>query len=126
MEDKVIFYGPIDGREKFEALAAADVAVVPSIYEGFSIFLLEAMAAGKPVIATKTGIAQELIQNGKNGFLIDSGNAEDLSEKILMILNDNRLSSSIGRESRSTAKTFDWGKIADQVLLMYNQCLKNV
>jgi glycosyltransferase involved in cell wall biosynthesis len=126
MEDKVIFYGPIDGREKFEALAAADVAVVSSIYEGFSIFLLEAMAAGKPVIATKTGIAQELIQNGKNGFLIDSGNAEDLSEKILMILNDNRLSSSIGRESRSTAKTFDWGKIADQVLYMYNQCLKNV
>jgi glycosyltransferase involved in cell wall biosynthesis len=126
MEDKVIFYGPIDGRKKFEALAAADIAVVPSIYEGFSIFLLEAMAAGKPVIATKTGIAQELIQNGKNGLLINPGDAEDLSEKILTILNDNQLSSLMSRESRNTAKAFDWGKIADQILLIYNQCLKNV
>jgi glycogen(starch) synthase len=126
MEDRVIFYGPIDGGEKLDALAAADVAVVPSIYEGFSIFLLEAMAAGKPVIATKTGIAQELIQNGKNGFLVNPGDAEDLSEKILAIFNDNQLSSSMGRESRNTAKAFDWGKIADRVLLMYNQCLKNV
>jgi glycosyltransferase involved in cell wall biosynthesis len=126
MEDKVIFYGPIDGREKLDAFAAADITVVPSIYEGFSIFLLEAMAAGKPIIATKTGIAQELIQNGKNGFLTNSGDAEDLSEKILTILNDNQLSSLIGRESRNTAKDFDWEKIADQILLIYNQCLENV
>jgi glycosyltransferase involved in cell wall biosynthesis len=126
MEDKVIFYGPIDGREKLNALAASDVAIVPSIYEGFSIFLLEAMAAGKPVIATKTGIAQELIQNGKNGFLINPNNVEDLSEKIIAVLSDNRLSSLMSRESRNTAKTFDWGKIAAQILLIYNQCLKNV
>jgi glycosyltransferase involved in cell wall biosynthesis len=126
MEDKVIFYGPIDGRDKLEALAAADIAVVPSIYEGFSIFLLEAMAAGKPVIATKTGIAQELIQNGKNGFLINPGSVEDLSAKIVAVLSDNHLSSLMSQESRNTAKTFDWGKIADQILLIYNLCLTNV
>jgi glycosyltransferase involved in cell wall biosynthesis len=126
MEDKVIFYGPIDGRKKLEALWAANIAVVPSIYEGFSIFLLEAMAAGKPVVATKTGIAPELIQNGKNGLLINPSDGEDLSEKILMILNDNQLSSLISRESKNAAKAFDWGKIADQILLIYNQCLENV
>jgi glycosyltransferase involved in cell wall biosynthesis len=126
MEDKVIFYGSINGREKLDALAAANVAVVSSTYEGFSIFLLEAMAAGKPVIATKTGIAQELIQNGKNGFLIDPSDVEDLSEKIVAVLSDNHLSSLMSRESRNTAKIFDWGKIADQILLIYNQCLGNV
>jgi glycosyltransferase involved in cell wall biosynthesis len=126
MEDKVIFYGPIDGREKLEALAAADIAIVPSIYEGFSIFLLEAMASGKPVIATKTGIAPELIQNGKNGFLINSGDVEDLSEKIATILGNNQLSSLMSQECKNTVKAFDWGKISGQVLAIYNQSLKNV
>jgi glycosyltransferase involved in cell wall biosynthesis len=125
MEDKVIFYGPVNGREKLEALAATDVAIISSIYEGFSIFLLEAMAAGKPIIATKTGVAQELIQNGKNGFLINPGNVKELSEKITEILNNNRLSSLMDQESRNTANAFDWKKIAEQVISVYDQSMKN-
>lgn len=125
MEDKVIFYGPVSGREKLEALAATDVVIISSIYEGFSIFLLEAMAAGKPIIATKTGVAQELIKHGKNGFLINPDNVEELSEKIIEILNNNQTSSLIGQESRNTVRAFDWEKIAEQVISVYNQSLKN-
>jgi len=125
MADRVIFYGPIDGREKLEALAATDIAIMPSIYEGFSIFLLEAMAAGKPVIATKTGVAQELIKHGKNGFLINPGNVEELSGKIIEILNNNRISSLMAQESRNTANAFDWKKMAEQVISVYNQSIKD-
>ena len=125
MEDKVIFCGPVNRREKLEALAATDVAIISSIYEGFSIFLLEAMAAGKPVIATKTGVAQELIKNGKNGFLISPGNVEELSEKIIEILNNNQISSSMGQESRNTVNAFDWKRIAKQVISVYDQSIKN-
>jgi glycosyltransferase involved in cell wall biosynthesis len=125
IEDKVIFYGPVDGREKLEALAATDIAIVSSIYEGFSIFLLEAMAAGKPIIATKTGVAQELIKDGKNGFLISPGNVEELSERIIEILNNNQVSSLMGQESRNTVNAFDWKRIAEQVISVYNQSIKN-
>jgi glycosyltransferase involved in cell wall biosynthesis len=125
MENQVIFYGSVDGREKLEALAATDVAIVSSIYEGFSIFLLEAMASGKPVIATKTGVAQELIKNGKNGFLISPSNVEELSERIIEILNNNQTSSLMGQESRNTANAFDWKRIAEQVISVYDQSIKN-
>jgi glycosyltransferase involved in cell wall biosynthesis len=124
MEDRVIFYGAIDGREKLEALAATDVAIISSIYEGFSIFLLEAMAAGKPVIATKTGVAQEIIKHGKNGFLINPGNVEELSETIIEILNNNQ-TSLMSQESRNTANAFDWKKIAEQVISVYDQSIKD-
>lgn len=125
IEDKVIFCGPIEGRRKIEALATANIAVVPSIYEGFSIFLLEAMASGKPVIATKTGIAEDLIHDGKNGFLVNACDVKGLSEKILTVLSDSQLYSSISQESRNTAKAFDWKKIVEQILQLYYQSLEN-
>jgi glycosyltransferase involved in cell wall biosynthesis len=126
VKDHVIFYGPINGKEKIEAFTAADIIAIPSLYEGFSILLLEAMAAGKPLVATKTGAALEIIQDGKNGFLTKPGDTNDLSEKIINLLNDHQLSSSMSQFSRNTAKIFDWTIIAKQILAIYDQCLKTV
>jgi len=124
LKDKVIFYGPINGKEKLMALTAADVAVVSSLYEGFGIFLLEAMATGKPVVATKTGIAQEVIKDGKHGFLVDSGDVEGLAARISEILKNEDLAFSMGQESKKVASLFDWKKIAEKIHLTYLQCLR--
>ena len=124
VKDHVIFYGPIGGKEKIEAFAAADVVAIPSLYEGFSIVLLEALAAGKPVVATKTGASPEVIQNGRNGFLVKPGDFKDMSEKIIKLLGDTQLSSLMSQGSRNTAKAFDWKRIAKQTFAIYNQCLK--
>lgn len=124
VEDHVVFYGPMDQREKLEALAAADAIVVPSIYEGFGIVLLEAMAAGKPTVATRTGIAPEIVQEGMNGILVNPGDTKDLAEKLIKLLSDNQLSSLMGHEARKTANAFDWKKIAVQTKEIYQQCLK--
>jgi len=124
-EKSVIFYGAIGGREKLEAFAAADIVAIPSLYEGFGILLLEAMAAGKPVVATRTGVATELIQDGKNGFLVNLGDVEDLANKIAYLLSHDDLMSSIGSESRKTVEAFDWGKIAAQIVKTYIDCLKS-
>jgi glycosyltransferase involved in cell wall biosynthesis len=124
LTEDVIFYGSIGEREKLEALAAANVVVMSSIYEGFSVFLLEAMAAQKPVVATRTGIAPEIIQDGENGLLASPADAEDLCNKVTQLLNDKKLSSSVSRKSKNAVRVFDWKKIAEQVSAIYRQCLK--
>jgi len=123
VKDNVIFYGPINGKEKFEAFSAADIVAVPSLYEGFGMLLLEAMAAGKPLVATYTGAAPELIQNGKNGILANLGDAEDLAGKVVKLLSDNQLMSLISQESRKTVEAFDWEKISELIHKLYIDCL---
>lgn len=122
--DRIKFYGPIVGQEKLEALAAADVIVVPSLYEGFSVFLLEAMAARKPIVATRTGIAPEVIENGTNGYLVNPGDVEDMTEKLARLLNDDKLAYLMSQKSESIVKAFDWKVIARQVCSLYTECLK--
>jgi 1,4-alpha-glucan branching enzyme len=123
VEKRVIFYGAIDGEQKLKALAAADIVVIPSIYEGFSVFLLESLAAGKPLVATRTGIALEIIRNGENGFLVNPCDSKDIAEKVVMLLVDNNLSSLISSRSRATIEAFDWKHITERILKVYHEIL---
>lgn len=125
VQDHVIFYGPINGKEKFEAFSAANIVAVPSLYEGFGMLLLEAMAAGKPLVATNTGAAPEIIQNGKNGILANLGNVEDLAGKIIKLLSDDQLMYLISQESRKTVEAFDWEKVSEQIHKLYIDCLSS-
>jgi glycosyltransferase involved in cell wall biosynthesis len=123
VQENVIFYGPINGKEKFEAFSAANIVAVPSLYEGFGMLLLEAMAAGKPLVATNTGAAPEIIKNGKNGILAGSGDVEDLAGKIIKLLSDDQLMYLIGQESRKTVEAFNWEKVSEQIHKLYIDCL---
>jgi glycosyltransferase involved in cell wall biosynthesis len=123
VQDNVVFYGPINGKEKFEAFSAANIVAVPSLYEGFGMLLLEAMAAGKPLVATNTGAAPEIVQNGKNGILANLGDVEDLAGKIIKLLSDDQLMQLISQESRKTVEAFDWEKVSEQIHKLYIDCL---
>jgi len=125
VQDNVIFYGSINGKEKFEAFSAANIVAVPSLYEGFGMLLLEAMAAGKPLVATNTGAAPEIIQNGKNGILANLGDVEDLAGKIIKLLSDDQLMYLISQESRKTVEAFDWEKVSEHVHKLYIDCLSS-
>ena len=125
VQDNVIFYGPINGKEKFEAFSAANIVAVPSLYEGFGMLLLEAMAAGKPLVATNTGAAPEIIQNGKNGVLATLGDVEDLAGKVIKLLSDDQLMYLISQESRKTVEAFNWEKISEHIHKLYIDCLSS-
>jgi glycosyltransferase involved in cell wall biosynthesis len=93
IQDKVIFAGI---REDIpECLSIMDVLVLPSRWEGFPNVLLEAMAAKCPVIATKVGGVEELINDGQTGLLVNSENKFELSDKIKLILEDIELTNII-------------------------------
>jgi glycosyltransferase involved in cell wall biosynthesis len=80
-----------------------DVFVLPSLAEGISNTILEAMAAGLPVVATRVGGNPELIQDGGNGILVPQGNPEALATAVATYLHDPHLLRVHGKSSRARA-----------------------
>ncbi len=100
ISEKTLFTGErSDGRELIQAF---DVAVLCShpVVETLPLFLMEAMACGKPIVATRVGDVPSLVEDGKNGFLVSPGSREKLSDAIVRLLRDESLRSRMGRHGR--------------------------
>jgi D-inositol-3-phosphate glycosyltransferase len=87
----------------------ADIFVLPSLSEGLGLAILEAMASGLPVIVTKSGGPVELVQNGDNGFIVDTDAPEQIAGRISQIANDALLAAHMGARSRELVmRDFNW------------------
>jgi glycosyltransferase involved in cell wall biosynthesis len=92
--------------------------------EGISNSILEYMALGKPVIATRGGGTNEVIIDGSNGFLIDSGDADQLTEKIYMLMENSLLIKKFGNESRKIiGENFDIDQMIKRYVEIYNKLI---
>jgi glycosyltransferase involved in cell wall biosynthesis len=90
-----------------EVVAAFDLVVAPFLSERFSsVHVLEAMAKGKPAIATNLGEQHEILHNGQNGYLIEPGNATDLADKILTCLHSPQQLEHLSQQARMSAKDY--------------------
>lgn len=98
LEDKVRFLGYRDDLR--DILAEVDIHVVSSISESFSLTAVEAMAAGKPVISTRCGGPEELIDDGINGLLVPVDKPQALAEAILKLSGSPELRREMGRKGR--------------------------
>jgi len=87
-----------------DIMGALDLLVLPSHYEPFGRVLVEAMAAGKPVIGTKVGGIPEIIENGTNGLLVAPGSPDALAGAIIRILQDPDMARRMGAAGRQLAK----------------------
>ncbi len=94
--------GPVKGDEKFRLLAGADIFVFPTYYrnEGHPWVIVEAMAAGLPVISTNHAAVPETVIDGTNGFLVEKKSHAAVSEKIIRLASDPALRQRMGGESR--------------------------
>jgi len=115
----------LTGGIPFEAvpahIAAMDICVMPnSNWNGSPIKIFEYGAMGKPVIAPRTAPVQEVIEDGKNGILINPGDAEDLKEKILILVNDSKLRKELGSKiMEHIRKHHTWKRNAERVIDIY-------
>jgi L-malate glycosyltransferase len=120
LDNSVIFAG--SRRDISEHLSILDVFVLSSTRESFPLAAREAMAAGKAVIAPNIGGCPEVVDNEKTGFLFESRNSEDLSEKMLTIIENNRYLE-FGEKSRQKAVDYysinAWVKNDEQLYLNY-------
>jgi glycosyltransferase involved in cell wall biosynthesis len=88
-------------------LATCDLVTAPFLSDRFSsVYLLEAMAQGKPIIATRLGEQKEIIQEGQNGYLVAPGNPAELADKILTCLNNPDLLTYLSQQSQSIAHQY--------------------
>ena len=105
-------------------VATFDAAVLPSLFEGMGRVLLEAMAMGKPVVASRVGGIPDLVEHGVNGFLVSPGSVEDLKEALLKILNNPSLARKMGQAGRERIKSeFDALAMVDAIERVYRHLL---
>ena len=91
-------------RDIPEVLGAADIFALGSDYEGNPLSVIEAMAAGLPIVSTAAGGVPELLQNGKQGFIVQPGHADQLSEAMMTLLKDPELRRTMGAAAAARAK----------------------
>ncbi len=101
-----------------------DLLVLPSLYEGLGLVLLEAMASKKPVIGTNSGGIPEIIKHNENGYLIPLGSIKNLTNAIKKILMNRVLADKMGeRGYKIIQKKFTWERAVKETLSIYNKIL---
>jgi len=120
----VIYTGFVSDFELRRLYNLCDVYVCPSRLEGFGLTLLDAMNAGKPIVASNVGAIPEIIKDGDNGLLFSRGDYRTLSEKIIEVLTNNKIKNDIIAKGRETLKRFDWHISAEQTVGVYGSSIR--
>lgn len=121
IQDRVCFTGYVPREEINAQYNKADVFVLPSYNEGMSLAALEAMAAGLPLLVTRTGGTEELVEENLNGFIFEWADGDNLINHLRTFAKDRALARRMGAHSRARAASFGWDKIADRFLDLFQQ-----
>ena len=117
-------FGRVGHDDVPSMLAGADVAVAAATgQESFGIALVEAMAAGVPVVATDIEGYREVVTDGADGLLVAPGDAVALAAAIARVLDDADLARHLRAAGRDTAASFDWSLVADRIEERYRWAL---
>lgn len=123
--DAIRFEGPVESLRLVELYAEAQVAVVPSLYEGFSLPAIEAMSCGVPLVTTTGGALPEVVgRDGGAGRLVPPGDAGALAGAIASLLDDQTLAEGLGSAGRARSLSkFTWNSTASQTADHYREVL---
>ncbi len=106
-------------RDIESLLKNVDAFVFPSYREGLPVSLMEAMASGIPMIASKVRGNVDLVEDGINGFLCDPDDAEDFAKKINLVLSDNQLAERFSEENKERIKNLDQKIVTEEIRKIY-------
>jgi glycosyltransferase involved in cell wall biosynthesis len=103
-----------------DILSLSDIFILPSVREGFAFTVLEAMAAGKPIVATRVSGTAEAVLDGESGYLCNVADPNDLAEKISKLLVDKTARETMGGKGRElVVKEFDIQRMIEKTLALY-------
>ncbi|MFT6925931.1 MAG: glycosyltransferase involved in cell wall biosynthesis [Psychromonas sp.] len=108
-----------------EILKASDLFIFPSRSEGAGAALIEAMATGLPCIGTDTGGIPEVLENGKNGFLFQRENSDELAEKIIKVISDSELQTRLSKTAQQNLQKFSIEIYVESLFSHYQGLLKS-
>jgi len=126
LQKYVTFFGRVSNLKISENIVASDLFVLPSLSEGFPLVILEAMASGLPIIASNVGGLSEIIKDFENGFLVKPKNPEKIAEKVIFLLNDEKLRKTISKNNKEEAKKYCWKNVIEKLENIYFKLTNNV
>ena len=126
LTDNVVFTGFVPSAELPSYYRSADIFCAPATGgESFGIVLLEAMACGKPVVATNIQGYASVLAHGEEGLLVPPKDEKALAQALLSLLHDKSLRLRMGNKGKSKAEKYSWPNIARQVMDYYNSLLSD-
>jgi len=123
-KDIIDFIGSIKKKELPEYFSKVDIFVQMSLEEGFSIMILEAMASELPVVVSENTGTSEIIDNGKDGFVLKYGDVEGLYVILKLLVSDIDLREKIGKNAREKAKEYNWERYGERCIETYERIIK--
>jgi glycosyltransferase involved in cell wall biosynthesis len=122
--NSVFMVGRLAKEKVAQLMAAADVFVLPSKMESFGLTLLEASAAGVPVVCSNAGGIPEVFQDGFDALLYPPGDDNAMAKAIMRLLQDRELAKTISANAVETASKFTWEMTAERTLQVYKEVLQ--
>lgn len=123
LNDRVHFWGAQPQNLLFRAIRGADICVLPSRNDAGPLAILEAMAAGKPIITTRVGGIPEFVKDGRNGILIEP-EPDQLARTIEFLLDNSDLRHKIGRNNSQDVTTYSWKKASKEYVSIYESLVR--
>jgi len=118
---QVVFVGAVPQSDVISYLAAADVFVLNTGYEGMSHVLLEARWAGASIVTTRVGGNPEILQNHVNALLVDYGDRKGMTNAVKVLLKDRRLSSELSSAAQQGLDHYKWTRLVEDTLKLCSQ-----
>ena len=125
IHESVIFLGLVKQEMLPFFYSAADLCVVPSYYESFGLVVLESLACGTPVVATKVGGAESVIQHGKTGYVVRDNDSCRLADKIALLLSTSNGSTEFAGLVRASITKYSWSNITRAIIDEYRSVLRD-
>lgn len=122
---RVIFTGLLNSEDLRSALVACDVFVLPSLFEGMPLSILEAMLSGAPVVATKVGGIPKIVLNEETGLLVSVGDVQGLANAIRRILKDSELSTRLAGNGKRFAAKYSIDRTASELESFYREIMED-
>jgi len=124
LRDHVTMLGTVPHEQLPRYYAACDLLVAPSVGgESFGYVLLEAMAAGLPVVASRIPGYDEVVRDGREGYLVPAGDPRVVAEAAAKVIDDPALARTMAHAGRTTAARYDWAAVTAQIEAVYREAL---
>jgi len=125
LDKNVIFTSKISQEDLIKYLSIADIFSIHTMYEGFGIVFIEALSMGLPIVTTLAGGNEGIIENGKNGFMVEPNDSFELANKTIFLLRNDEIRKSMSPRNRDKAeKEYDLTVIAGQWTKLYKESLR--
>ena len=124
IQSNVHYLGYQQKNRTIELIRGSDLLIQPSLAEGISSTLLESMACKTPIVATRVGGNEEVLENNKSGILVEPDNPQSMMDKILDLLNDDKKTNELREQAFRQVHNYDWSHVGKLYLDIYESLLK--